>query len=94
MISPYSVASPSLTGASSDVGRKAACLSFATLWDGRPISSANSSSDGSLPSTSVSQYAATLAQWFGVSGGELGQVLPYIANFNSVDYPTNLGFMA
>jgi uncharacterized protein (DUF1501 family) len=47
-----------------------------------------------LPSTSVSQYAATLAQWFGVSGGELGQVLPYIANFNSVDYPTNLGFMA
>ncbi len=47
-----------------------------------------------LPSTSVSQYAATLAQWFGVSGGELGLVLPYIANFNSVDYPTNLGFMA
>lgn len=47
-----------------------------------------------LPSTSVSQYAATLAQWFGVSGGELGQVLPYIANFSSVDYPTNLGFMA
>lgn len=47
-----------------------------------------------LPSTSVSQYAATLAQWFGVSGGELGQVLPYIGNFNSVDYPTNLGFMA
>jgi len=46
-----------------------------------------------LPSTSVTQYAATLAQWFGVSGGELGQVLPYVGNFNSVDYPSNLGFM-
>ena len=69
-----------------------------------PVSVTNSTSDSFdqwhvgqgrlLPSTSVSQYAATLAQWFGVSGGELGQVLPYIGNFNSVDYPTNLGFMA
>lgn len=47
-----------------------------------------------LPSTSVSQYAATLARWFGVDPGELGQVLPYIGNFGGVDYPVDLGFMA
>ncbi|NIM40917.1 MAG: DUF1501 domain-containing protein [Hydrogenophaga sp.] len=47
-----------------------------------------------LPSTSVSQYAATLARWFGVDPGELGQVLPYIGNFGGVDYPVDMGFMA
>lgn len=47
-----------------------------------------------LPSTSVTQYAATLARWFGVDPGELGQVLPYVGNFGSVDYPVDMGFMA
>jgi uncharacterized protein (DUF1501 family) len=44
-----------------------------------------------LPSTSVDQYASTLAQWFGVtSDSDLRLVLPNIGNFGS----KNLGFMA
>ena len=50
-----------------------------------------------LPSTSVDQYAATLAKWFGVADAELAGILPNIGRFGSVasrpDYPTNLGFM-
>jgi uncharacterized protein (DUF1501 family) len=46
-----------------------------------------------LPSTSVDQYAATLAKWFGVDAGEMATVLPNLANFGGADYPTDLGFM-
>ena len=46
-----------------------------------------------LPSTSVDQYAATLARWFGVTDAELPTVLPNLTNFGSVDYPVNLGFL-
>ena len=50
-----------------------------------------------LPSTSVDQYAATLARWFGVAEPELYGVLPNLANFGEragrLDYPVNLGFM-
>lgn len=42
-----------------------------------------------VPSTGTAQYAATLAQWFGVSTAQLPLVLPTIGNF-----PTNnLGFV-
>jgi uncharacterized protein (DUF1501 family) len=51
-----------------------------------------------LPSTSVDQYAATLAKWFGVADSEMGSLLPNLKNFGVAagrpDYPTNLGFMA
>ncbi len=51
-----------------------------------------------LPSTSVDQYAATLAQWFGVSDAELSGILPNLKHFGAAagrpDYPVNLGFMA
>lgn len=50
-----------------------------------------------LPSTSVNQYAATMAKWFGVNDDELYGVLPNLDNFgaraNRSDYPTDLGFM-
>jgi uncharacterized protein (DUF1501 family) len=49
-----------------------------------------------LPSTSVDQYAATLAKWFGVTGsttGEMLNVFPKIANFGGAGYPIDLGFM-
>ena len=50
-----------------------------------------------LPTTSVDQYASTLAQWFGVAPNELAGVLPNLRNFGEEggrpDYPTNLGFL-
>lgn len=46
-----------------------------------------------LPSTSVDQYAATLARWFGVPEAELAGILPNLSNFGSSAYPTDLGFM-
>jgi uncharacterized protein (DUF1501 family) len=50
-----------------------------------------------LPTTSVDQYAATLAKWFGVADSEMGTLLPNLKNFGATagrpDYPTNLGFM-
>ena len=42
-----------------------------------------------LPTTSVNQYAATLATWFGIADTQLADVLPNAANFPQ----TNLGFM-
>lgn len=42
-----------------------------------------------LPSTSVDQYAATLASWFGVPNDQLSAVAPNLANFSV----KNLGFV-
>ncbi len=43
-----------------------------------------------IPTTSVDQYAGTMARWFGVSQSDLSLVLPNIGNFSSSD----LGFLA
>ncbi|TKR30989.1 DUF1501 domain-containing protein [Luteimonas gilva] len=42
-----------------------------------------------IPTTSVDQYAATLARWFGVADTDLDLIFPNLGNFNS----RNLGFM-
>jgi uncharacterized protein (DUF1501 family) len=42
-----------------------------------------------IPTTSVEQYAATLATWFGVTQPNLATVVPYIGNFAN----ENLGFL-
>ena len=42
-----------------------------------------------IPTTAVDQYAATLAQWFGVPQANLSSVLPNINNFAV----QNLGFL-
>jgi uncharacterized protein (DUF1501 family) len=42
-----------------------------------------------LPSTSVDEYAATLASWFGVSQGDIPTVIPNIGRFAKAD----MGFM-
>ena len=46
-----------------------------------------------LPSTSVDQYAGTMAKWFGVADAEMSGILPNLSRFGG-SYPTNLGFMA
>ena len=50
-----------------------------------------------LPSTSVDQFAATLARWFGAGDDELHAALPNLARFGArggrPDYPIDLGFM-
>jgi uncharacterized protein (DUF1501 family) len=42
-----------------------------------------------IPTTSVDQYAATLARWYGLSPAEITATFPNLANFTSQD----LGFM-
>ena len=42
-----------------------------------------------IPSTSVDQYGATMAKWFGVGPASLPQVFPNLANFATAD----VGFM-
>ena len=60
---------------------------FPTLALGGPD---DSGSNGRwVPSTATVQYAATLAQWFGVPVGSLASVFPNIGSFGS----NNLGFM-
>jgi uncharacterized protein (DUF1501 family) len=51
-----------------------------------------------LPTTSVDQYAATLAKWFGVQDTELDVIFPNLKNFkgqtqSAINYPRTLGFM-
>jgi uncharacterized protein (DUF1501 family) len=43
-----------------------------------------------IPTTSVDQYAGTLARWFGLSDGQVRQIFPNFGNFGSNPY---LGFM-
>jgi uncharacterized protein (DUF1501 family) len=60
---------------------------FPTLALGGPD---DSGSNGRwVPTTASTQYAATLAQWFGVSTAQLPTVFPYIGNFST----NNLGFV-
>ena len=42
-----------------------------------------------IPGSSVAQYAATLAQWFGVAAGSMPSIVPNIGNFPV----SNLGFL-
>ena len=43
-----------------------------------------------IPTLSADQYAATLANWFGVDDSSLDQIAPNLPSFNL----RNLGFMA
>ena len=43
-----------------------------------------------IPTTSVEQYAATLAAWYGVAPSDIATVFPFLSRFS----PTNLGFLS
>jgi len=43
-----------------------------------------------IPTTSVDQYAGTLAQWFGLSDGQIKTIFPNFSNFGTSPY---LGFL-
>ena len=54
------------------------------------LDSADDYGDGRIiPTTSVEQYAATLAKWFGLSVNEINAVFPNLSRFDNSD----LGFM-
>jgi uncharacterized protein (DUF1501 family) len=60
---------------------------FPTLALGGPDDSGNRGA--LIPSTSLDQYGATTAKWFGVSAAALPAVFPNLANFQATD----LGFL-
>lgn len=65
---------------------------FPTLTvDGPDDASFNSSNARGrwIPTSSVEQYAATLARWFGLPANQMGTVFPNLSNFTGSD----LGFM-
>ena len=64
---------------------------YPTLALGGPDDADGSSPRGRwIPTTSVEQYAATLAQWYGLSTADLPAVFPLIGRFPT----SNLGFLA
>ena len=64
---------------------------FPTLaFNGPDDADSNANARGRwIPTTSVEQYAATLANWYGLPQNQMSSVFPNIANFAN----TNLGFM-
>jgi len=60
------------------------------IWPETRLGGPNDVGRGSLlPTTSVEQYAGTLAKWFGVPDSSMADVVPRAANWSTMD----LGFM-
>jgi len=63
---------------------------YGTMPEDFTLDSVDDFGDGRIiPTTSVDQYAATLAKWFGLSVNEVNAVFPNLSRFNNSD----LGFM-
>jgi len=64
------------------------------LYGSMPVTAVGGPDDTSnrgawIPTTSIDEYSATLARWFGVSDSEMSVVLPNIGRFAN----PNLGFL-
>jgi uncharacterized protein (DUF1501 family) len=64
---------------------------FPTLLNGGPddTNTGTGSRGRWIPTTSVEQYAATLARWYGLPENQMAEVFPNVGNFPT----SNLGFM-
>ncbi len=62
---------------------------YGTFPDLTPLSPTDAGTGRLIPTTSVEQYAATMAKWMGVTDGNLPVILPNLSNFTV----KNLGFM-
>ena len=60
-----------------------------------PVVGANQANDVGagrlIPAISVDEYAGTLARWFGLSDGQIRQILPNLGNFGSSPYLSFMG---
>lgn len=75
--SNYGVVMPSLTNPTTDYNTPS------------PNKNAADGEGRIIPTTSVDQYAATLAKWFGIGDTDIGMIFPNLGNFNT----KNLGFV-
>jgi uncharacterized protein (DUF1501 family) len=80
--------------ASPDFGLVMPSLTNPTTPYGVPSPNLNDPGDGYgrlIPTTSVDQYGATLAKWFGLSDSDIALIFPNLSNFTNP--PNFLGFM-